>query len=61
MTSPDPLHKLLKSQEVMAHLRIGRSTFYRWVEEGKIKACLVNGELRVHADELARVVRDYEK
>lgn len=58
-TGSDPLYKLLKSHEVMQRLRITRSTYYRWIEEGKMKAYRVNGQLRVHADEVARMVRDY--
>jgi len=51
--------KLLKPHDVIVWLNISRSTFYRWVEEGRIRAKKVNGLLRIHPDELQRVQRDY--
>lgn len=58
-TDPTPNHALLKPNEVMLFFRISRSTFYRWVESGAIKAKRINGILRVPREELQRLQRDY--
>jgi excisionase family DNA binding protein len=54
-----PDHALLKPNEVMQFFRISRSTFYRWVESGAIKATRINGILRVPREEVHRLQRDY--
>ena len=60
MTStPDPLAVYLTVREVMAITRIHRATFYRWIERGQLKAVQINGALRVHRNELDRIIRDY--
>ena len=59
MATDPTRHAYLKVQEVMEALRISRSTYYCWIEQGKLRAVRINSSLRVHRDEVARITRDY--
>ncbi len=54
-----PAFELLKPMEVIQYLRISKSTCYRMIQEGTIRAKRVRGTLLIPRDEVIRVQRDY--
>ena len=61
MSDDEVTVKRLNVRQVMAELNISRPTFYRWIAQGKLRARRINGSLRVSADDIRRVDREYPK
>lgn len=55
--------EMLTLSEVIAELRISKSTFYDWRAKGRAPRCLKlpNGDLRVRRSELTRFVDSCEE
>ena len=50
--------EMLTIPEILAELRVSRSTFYDWRAKGRAPRCikLPNGDLRIRRSELARFI-----
>lgn len=55
--------EMLTISEILAELRISRSTFYDWRAKGRAPRCikLPNGDLRIRRSELVRFIDTCEE
>jgi excisionase family DNA binding protein len=54
----DPGEGLLSIAEACAYLRVGKSTLYRWMDEGKLASAKIGGCRRVPRAALERLVEE---
>lgn len=52
----DDMEQYYKVSEVIKLLSISKRTFYRWLEDDKIKIVKINGSTRIAESELKRLV-----
>ena len=53
----EPLDDFLTTQEVAQQLRVHKTTIYKWVKEGRLRAYKISyGILRIHPDDLAKFI-----
>jgi predicted DNA-binding transcriptional regulator AlpA len=58
-----PRDEMMRLPEVLAELRVSKSTFYEWRAKGRAPRCLKlpNGDLRVRRSELNRWIESCEE
>jgi len=58
-----PRDEMLRLSEVLAELRVSKSTFYEWRAKGRAPRCLKlpNGDLRIRRSELSRWIETCEE
>lgn len=57
-TAQTPTGTLLKFQEAMTYLRVSRSTLYRLIESGDLKAHKVGGQWRFYLRDIRAAVKE---
>lgn len=55
------LPKMLTTKEVMQVLRIGRTTLYRYMEKGKLRAYKYGRDLRFKESDIKAFIETHEK